>query len=170
MAEHALVAIFDTEEKILRAARSVRSRGFSVVDAYTPYAVHELDMAMGLRRSWLPAICFLCGLAGVITGLWFQFWTNDLNWPINVGGRPWNSLPAFVPVTFEMMVLFGSLGLVLAWLLVSRLYPGKVEKPTLGRINDDQFALVVALPDTSDDSSSIREALEECQPLSIEQQ
>jgi len=170
MAQQVLVAKFDREENILRAARTIREHGYRIIDAYTPYAVHELDQAMGLRRSLLPAACFFCGLAGIVLGLWFQFWSNDVNWPVNVGGKPWNSLPAFVPVTFEMMVLFGSLGLVLTWLLVSRLYPGKVETPDPGRITDDQFALVVALPNNSADSSNIRQAFEESQAVSIEVQ
>jgi hypothetical protein len=169
MSERVVVASFDSEEALLRAARLVRDRGFRIVDAYTPYAVHGLDSAMGLRRCRLPAVCFLCGLAGVVLGVWFQFWTNDFNWPVNVGGRPWNSLPAFVPVTFEMMVLFASLGLVLAWLLVSRLYPGKVESPTLPQVNDDRFALIVAQPEATPDYSIIRKALEEGHALGIEE-
>ena len=169
MALHVLMANFDREEDLLQAARSVRAKGFRIIDAYTPYAVHGLDEAMGLKRSRLPAACFLFGLTGIVLGLWFQFWANDYNWPLNVGGRPWNSLPAFVPVTFEMMVLFASLGLVLAWLVASRLYPGKVESPALPQVTDDRFALIVEQPDPSTDFSGIRQALEECRAVSIEE-
>jgi hypothetical protein len=124
---------------------------------------------MGLKTSRLPVICFLCGLTGVVVGLWFQFWANDYSWPLNIGGRPWNSLPAFVPVTFEMMVLFSSLGVVFAWLLVSRLYPGKVESPLLPGVSDNRFALIVDQSNAPVGASNIRQTLEACHALSIEE-
>ena len=163
------VATFDREENILRAARDVRSRGFRIVDAYTPYAVHDLDQAMGLKRSRLPAICFLCGLTGVVAGLWFQFWSNDLSWPINVGGKPWNSLPSYVPITFEVMVLLSGLGVVLAFLLRCRLFPGKHAAMPVADVTDDRFVLVLSSAEPSLESEPSRRLLEELHAVHVEE-
>jgi Protein of unknown function (DUF3341) len=78
--------------------------------------------------------------------LWFQFWASAQDWPINVGGRPWNSLPAFVPAAFESMVLFAGFGLVAAWLLRCGLYPGKKARTPLTGATDDRFVLAVRNP------------------------
>src|SRR6516162_8100586 len=134
---------FEREEDLLQAVRVVRERGWRIRDVYTPYAVHGLDEIIGLKRSWLPRACFAWGLSGVVLALWFQFWTSTRDWPLNVGGRPWNSLPGFVPVTFEAMVLFAGLGVVLTWLIACRLYPGKKATLLALRVSDDRFALAV---------------------------
>jgi molybdopterin-containing oxidoreductase family membrane subunit len=157
-----LIGDFATEEEVLRATRAAREQGYRIVDVYTPYAVHGLDRAMGLRPSRLPWACFAAGLFGVTFALAFQFWTMAYDWPINVGGKPWNSLPAYVPVAFEVMVLLAGLGVVGAFLLRCRLFPGKyaafpiagnaetgdgrlaekVPVPCVG-VTDDRFVLVL---------------------------
>ena len=124
-----IVGSFTAEEDVLGAARAARQHGFRIADAYTPYAVHGLDRAMGLRPSRLPWACFAFGLIGAASALSSQFWAMTTSWPMNVGGKPWNSLPAYVPVTFEVMVLLAGLGVVLAFFLRSRLFPGKRAKP-----------------------------------------
>src|SRR6516164_2498259 len=125
MSRRVVIGTFADEHALLAFTRAARSRGLTLVDAYTPYPVHGLDDAMGLRPSRLPWLCFLAAITGAALKLLFEFWTSIVDWPLNVGGRPRNSLPAFVPVTFEMMVLCGGLGMVLTWLVVCGLYPGK---------------------------------------------
>jgi hypothetical protein len=137
------VTVFEREEDLIRAAAAARQEGLQIVDAYGPYAPHGLDRAMGLRPSRLPWVCFLLGLFGASSMLLFQFWTSAVNWRINVGGKPWNSLPAFIPVTFEMMVLFAGVGTVIAFLWVSRLSPARRADVPDPRVTDDRFALVV---------------------------
>lgn len=138
-----LVGFFEHEADLIEATRTARESNYGIVDVYTPYALHGLDRAMGLPPSRLSLICFLFGLFGAAFALAFQFWTSALDWPINVGGKPWNSLPAFVPVTFELMVLFGGLGTVLAFLVVNRLRPGKRPVAPVEGVTDDRFALAV---------------------------
>jgi hypothetical protein len=164
-----VVGSFEREEDFLQAARAVRECGWRIRDAYTPYAVHGLGEIMGLKKSWLPRACFACGLSGVVLALGFQFWTSTRDWPLNVGGRPWNSLPAFVPVTFEAMVLFGGLGLVLTWLIVCRLYPGKKAVPFIPQVSDNRFALVVEESDRPFDAAEVRQVLQDCHAVSIEE-
>jgi hypothetical protein len=153
MSQKTYSAGFVGEPDLLQAIAAVRERGWPIVEAYTPYPVHGLDRALGLRRSRLSVACFFSGLTGVALALLFQFWTTAWDWPLNVGGQPWNSLPAFVPVTFEAMVLFAGLGLVLAWLIRSQLYPGKEASLALPEQTDNQFVLVVREPRGSEETS-----------------
>jgi len=135
--------VFVSEHDLLEAVGGVRAAGYRVVDAYTPFAVHGLDRAMGLRPSRLTWVCFLCGLVGFAFLTWFQYWSSALDWPVNVGGKPWNSWPAFVPVAFEATILFGGLGVVFALLVRCRLYPGRKAAVPAPRVTDDRFVLAV---------------------------
>ncbi len=151
-----MLGIFEDEEDILAATRAARQAGHKIVDVFAPYAVHGLDKAMGLQRSRLPVVCFLLGLFGAAFKVWFEFWTTATDWPINVGGKPWDSLPAFVPVTFEVMVLFAGVSTVLAFLFVSRLLPGrKAVLPDPG-VTDNRFVLVLEQSDAAFDPSKVR--------------
>ncbi len=141
-----LVGDFATEEDVLAAARAAREHGFRIADAYTPYPVHGLDRAMGLRPSRLPWTWFLYGLVGVAFALSSQYWAMARSWPINVGGKPWNSLPAYVPVTFEVMVLLAGLGVVLVFFLRCGLLPGKEAAPLFPATSDNRFVLVLRHP------------------------
>ena len=143
MSRRVSIGIFDSEEAILQVTDAARRRGLQIVDVFAPYAVHGLDKAMGLERSKLPWVCFALGLFGASCKVCFEYWTTASDWPINVGGKPWNSLPAFVPITFEVMVLFAGISTVLAFFGMSRLWPGR--KPALldPRVTNDHFALVL---------------------------
>lgn len=143
MSERQLVGVFESEAAILSAVRAVRTGGAILDDVYTPYPVHGMEEAMGLKRSRLPWACFAFGLLGGSAMLFFQYWVSALNWPLDVGGRPWNSLPAFLPITFETVVLFAGLGTVATFFLISRLYPGKKARQPDARITNDQFAIVL---------------------------
>lgn len=137
------VATFGDDHSLLEAARAVRARGWRMVDAYTPYPVHGLDEALGLRPSRLPLACFLLGVLGAVFMMWLQHWTSAVDWRLNVGGRPWNSSLSFACVAFEVMVLTAGMGTVLLFLIVSRLYPGATRSAAIEGVTDDRFALVI---------------------------
>jgi mono/diheme cytochrome c family protein len=143
MSRRIAVISFATEEDVRGAAQAAPEHGYRVVDAYTPYPVHGLDEAMGLRRSRLSWICFVGGLLGAAGALWFQHWTMAVDWPVNVGGKPWNSLPARMPVVFETMVALAGLGVVLAFLFRCRLFPGKPGVAPVRGATDNCFVLVL---------------------------
>jgi hypothetical protein len=164
------IATFGREADILGATSAVRARGLFVCDVYTPYAVHGLDQAMGLRRSRLPWVAFAFGLCGAGCMFWFQHWTSSIDWAINVGGKPFNSLPAFVPIIFEMMVLFAGLGVVAAFLVRSRLYPGKRTRPIAPGVTNDRFALVFEDRDAYLPESEVHALLEQFGALTIDAQ
>lgn len=143
MSRRLVIASFATDTDILSASQAVRAAGLDIVDAYTPYPVHGLDRTLALKPSRLSWVCLAAGAAGAVLKLWFELWTAVVDWPLNVGGKPHNSLPAFVPITFEVMVLFAGLSTVAAFILVSRLRPGKEPGLAIAGVTDDRFALVV---------------------------
>jgi hypothetical protein len=136
------IGYFDSEEKVLKATRAVREAGHDIHDVYTPYAVHGLDAAQGLKPSKLTWVTFLAGLTGLTAALSLQIYTSAISWKLNVGGKPFLSLPAFVPVTFELTVLFGGLATVAAFLILTKHYPGN-QRLTLPRVTDDRFAIAL---------------------------
>ena len=159
MANRVLLATFSHEDDLLAATRALRGKGLHIVDAFTPYAVHGLDGAMGLKPSRLTWVCFICGMTGALGMLWFEHMAASVWWPIDVGGKPWNSLPSDVPVAFEAAVLLAGFGSVFALFGVSRLFPGKKSRPTYARTTDDQFVLVIDQTDASFDVDSVQELL-----------
>lgn len=164
-----LLGTFEREKDILEATKAVRADGMTIADVYTPYAVHGLDQAMGLRPSRLPWICFALGLVGAGVKVWFEFWTTAVSWPINVGGKPWNSLPAFIPVTFEVMVLFAGVGTVIAFLIGRRLLPGRAAKLPIAGVTDDRFALIIEETDGGFDLARAEELLARHNAIHIEE-
>lgn len=143
MTRRLFVAWFRDEDGVRAAAATVREAGLRIHDVYTPYAVHGLDEAMGLRPSRLTWVCLGCGLAGLVIALGFQWWSSAVDWPLNVAGKPANSLPAFIPVAFELTVLLAGLGSVAALLWRTRLYP-RWSPPFLpAGVTDDRFALAL---------------------------
>jgi hypothetical protein len=169
MTRRVFVGTFMKEEDLLGAARAAREHGLRIADAFTPYPVHGLDRAMGLRPSRLPWACFAYGLIGAAFALSSQPWAMAQSWPINVGGKPWNSLPAYVPVTFEVMVLLAGLGVVLTFLLRCRLFPGKEATPLFRGTTDDAFVLVLEHPDGRDDEGAARQVFRDFQAVRVMQ-
>jgi hypothetical protein len=160
------LAAFADEKDLLGAVTALRERNWPIVEAHTPYPVHGLDRALGLRRSRLAVACFVCGLVGAVFALGGQFWVAAWDWPLNVGGQPWNSLPAFVPATFEIMVLFAGLGLFATWLLRCGLYPGKEPCfPPQGE-TDNRFVLVLEETGAGDDAE-LRHVLQNHRAVSV---
>jgi len=169
MGARVLLATFSHEDDLLAATRAVRGKGLRIVDAFTPYAVHGLDSAMGLRPSRLTWVCFVCGMTGALGMLWFEHWTASVWWPIDVGGKPWNSLPSDVPVAFEAAVLLAGFGSVFALFAVSRLFPGKQPRPAVARTTDDQFVLVIEEADASFDVATVQQMLIDFNAVGVEE-
>lgn len=160
--------VFDTEAGIMRATRSVRAEEYAIVDVYTPYAVHGLERAMGLAPTRLTWVCFLGGLFGVLSALYFQFWTSAVDWPLNIGGKPFDSLPAFVPIAFEITILFAGMGVVIALFLRCGLVPGRRTKMPKAAITDDRFVLLMRLEGAAHTVDEAREFLLELGAESVQ--
>jgi len=143
MSTPVLIGYFESEAQVLDATRAVRDSGHVLQDVYTPYAVHGLDDAMGLRPSRLTWVCFGAGALGCTLALSLQLYTSVVSWPLNVGGKPFNSFPAFIPVSFELTVLFAALITVGTFFARAKLFPGN-RKLALPRVTDDRFAIAVS--------------------------
>ncbi|MBI2815790.1 MAG: DUF3341 domain-containing protein [Acidobacteria bacterium] len=169
MSRRVVLGIFENESSLLKATRESRQSGVKIVDAYTPYAVHGLDEAMGLRPSRLPWVCFGAAIVGLALKLWFEYWATMTDWPINIGGKPWDSLPAFVPVTFEVMVLAAGLTTVFAFLVISRLRPAKRPVLVASGITDNRFVLVLEENDAHWDFRRIQTLLQKHEPVAVEE-
>lgn len=146
MANRFLIATFGNPAALLAVLRPLRRESFAIYDVFAPYPIHGLDQAMGLRRTRLPLVTLMAGLAGLSFAVVFQTYTNILDWPLNVGGKPDNSALAFVPVCFELTVLLAGLMTVAALFIRARLFPGKCEVLPVPGVTDDRFALVLRRP------------------------
>ncbi len=144
MNEPITLAYFDHEQDVLQATAELRRQGVGVLDVYSPHAIHGMDEALGLRPSRLTWVCFICGAVGVLGALWFQHWANAVDWAINVGGKPWNSMPAEAPVAFEMLVLLAAFGSVAACFAVCRLFPGKRSASVIPGATDDRYVIAMS--------------------------
>jgi hypothetical protein len=112
---------FETPEQLIHAVGKVREAGYRRLDAYAPFPVEGLSEALGLKRNLVPMICLVGGLTGGLGGFFFQYWVNVMAYPLNIGGRPLNSWPAFIPVTFELTILGAAISAVFGMLALNRL-------------------------------------------------
>lgn len=107
---HGIMAEFNSPEDILAAARQAGDAGFTKMDAYTPFPMEELTEALKIRHTKLPLFVLCCGIAGCLTGFALQYFSAVIDYPLNIGGRPLNSWPQWIPITFELTILFAALG------------------------------------------------------------
>jgi hypothetical protein len=151
-----LAAIFLTEQQILKAATKTREMGFKKFEALSPYPVHGMEEACGIKRSWIPYVTFGAGLVGLSSGLWFTWWTSAVNWAINVGGKPFWSLPAFIPICFELTVLFAALCSVGALIYAAGL--PKIDPPIIDKdLTSHKFAIFIPSTDVGYDEQKIQD-------------
>jgi hypothetical protein len=159
-----IVTGFADEAHLRRVIAVIQAQPWTVADVYAPYALYGVEELLSLhRRSRLPVVCFLGGAAGLALAFWLQFWTSTQSWPLNVGGRPWNSLPAFVPVAFESMVLLAAFSVVGALLIRCGLYPGRRAYLPAEGVTDDRFAVILRAPvNAAEVQSLLQEFQVEC--------
>ncbi len=169
MSRRIFMTVHEHEEDILGVVGAARKKGLTIVDVFSPYAIHGLERVGGFRPSRLPIVAFLLGLTGGTFMTWFAFWTNTVNWPVNIGGKPWNSLPAFIPVIFEITVLSAGVGTVLVLFARSRLWPGKEADLPFEGVTNDKFALLLEETDATFDPGEIRKLCERFNAVHIEE-
>ena len=147
---HGLMAEFDSVESLVRATEQAYAHGYRAMDAYSPFPVEELSEALGFRTRAVPLIALAGGLTGVVAGFGMQAGVHAILLPINVGGRPLVSWPAFIPVTFEMGVLFAALFTLVGLLALNRLpepYHPVFNVPGFARATRDRFFLCIEARD-----------------------
>lgn len=163
-----IVGLYDHEEKLLKAIKHIRSKGIEIHDALSPFPVHGIDPVLGLKDTRLHTAGFFFGLTGTTTALSVITFISKFNYPIIIGGKPFWSLPAYIPVTFELTVLFASVGMVTTYLIRNKLWPGRVPRIFDKRTTDNLFALTFAIDDKSSaDIDKIKSVLGETGALEI---
>ena len=149
-----MAGIWLDEHQVVAAAHKTREMGFKKFDAVTPYPVHGMEEAIGIKRSMIPWVTFIAGLIGLIAGLSLTYYTSAVNWPINVGGKPFFSLPAFIPIMFELTILFAALSSVGAMFVLCGL--PKVDPPIIDPdLTCHKFAIFIPKDDSGYDEEKI---------------
>ncbi|OIR05434.1 hypothetical protein GALL_124860 [mine drainage metagenome] len=138
-----VVGCFDDEATLFPAVKKVRTAGYKIHDIYTPFAVHGLDHEMGLRETSLHTAGFIYGITGTTTALSFISWVLTYDWPLNIGGKPHFSLPSWIPIIFELTVLFAAVGMVLTFCYLCQLSPFIKKHHFHIRATDDLFVMVI---------------------------
>jgi hypothetical protein len=164
-AQRFLVGIFEEEEQILDVTKAATDAGLPVFDTFTPYAVHGLDQAQKLPRSNLPFVTLGGATTGFLIALSLQVYSQAIEtpflsgWPIIIGGKPFLSMPAFIPVLFELTVLIAGLSTAVGLFAMCKLWPSKKPSIVLPRITDDRFAIALDPTGPGFDESRIRALL-----------
>ena len=139
-----MIAEFDTPTDIVVAARRTHEAGYKKIDAYSPFPIEELAEAIGFHHNGVALITLIGGLLGMCGGFMLQYWVSTISYPVNVAGRPLNSWPSFIPVTFEMTILFAGLSAVFGMLVLNGLpqpYHPVFNVPRFERATQDKFFL-----------------------------
>lgn len=145
------VGCFDDENTLFQAVARVRESGYKIHDVYTPFPVHGLDKAMGLRDTSLHTAGFIYGLTGTTTAVTFMSWVFTKDWPVNIGGKPHFALPAWIPITFELTVLMAAVGMVLTFCYICQLAPFIRKHHFHARATDDLFVMVIECGEKTDE-------------------
>jgi Protein of unknown function (DUF3341) len=168
-----VVAVFETPDAVKTAASRLRQSGYRMFEAYTPYPVEELDEIIHPGpKTTLPLLMFAAAVVGAAWGYWIQYWDEALNYPLNVGGRPFNSWPAFAVGTFEIMLLItiavGFFGM-LAFSRLPKLYHPIFESNSFARASRDRFVICVEATDLRFDASALRSIFQQLGAERIEE-
>src|ERR1700733_10191309 len=138
-----VVGNFDDEAVLFPAVKKVRRAGYKIHEVFTPFPIHGLDKAMGLRDTSLDRAGFVYGITGTATALGFIPWALTIDWQLNFGGKPFFALPAWIPITFELTVLFASIGMVLTFCYLCQMAPFLKKDHFNPRSTDDLFVMVI---------------------------
>ncbi len=150
-----VVGCFDDEAVLFPAVKNVRKAGYKIHDVYTPFPIHGLDKVMGLRDTSIHTAGFIYGVAGCATALGFITWALTTDWPLNFGGKPFFSLPAWIPITFELTVLFSAVGMVLTFCYLCQLAPFVKKDHFNVRSTDDTFVMAIECTDKTNEAEAI---------------
>ena len=167
---YGLMAEFDSPQRLIQACEAARKEGYTKLDAYTPYPIEAVWEALGHHKSKLPLLVLLGGLAGAIGGFLFQYWASVIAYPMNVGGRPFNSWVAFIVPSFEMMILVAAFAAVLGMLFLNGLpqpYHPAFNVARFAEASRDRYFLLIGKIDPRFDPEGTRRFLEGLEPVEV---
>lgn len=167
---YGLLAEFDTPTQMVDAARAIREAGYIKTDAFSPFPIHEIDAALGIRRSILPFLVLGGGVTGLLTGLGLTFFVHVIDYPIIVGGRPFFSLPAFIPPMFELTILFAAFCAVFGMLFLNGLpqpYHPVFNVPRFALATREKFFLLIEAKDSKFDYEETKSFMQSLNPQEV---
>ena len=160
---YGMMAEFDTPTDLVAAAERAHHAGYQKIDAYSPFPIEGLAEAIGFQKNRVPLVTLIGGIVGGLTGYLMQYWISASSYPVNVGGKPYHSWPAFIPVTFELTILFAGISAVLGMLALNGLpmpYHPVFNVPAFARASRDRFFLCIEAADPRFDREGTRRFLE----------
>jgi hypothetical protein len=167
---YGLMAEFEDPQALVRATRRAYAEGYRQMDAYSPFPIEELSEALGVHATAVPLLVLIGGIVGGLTGYGLQYWVSVIAYPINVAGRPFNSVPSFVPVTFELTILVAALTAVFGMLALNRLpmvYHPVFNVPRFALATRDRFFLCIESTDPKFDPLETRVFLQGFAPREV---
>ena len=167
---YGVMAQFDNPSHLVAAARETYAAGYRQINGYSPFPIEALDEAIGFKRTTLPLIVFAGGLLGGLGGFFMQYWMGVIDYPIIVGGKPFNSWPAFIPITFECTVLAAAFAAVLGMLALNKLpqpYHPVFNAPSFALATRDSFFLVIEAKDPKFDHDEAVRFLKTLEPREV---
>ncbi|MEW5794792.1 MAG: DUF3341 domain-containing protein [Candidatus Zixiibacteriota bacterium] len=160
---YSVLAEFATSGELLKAAEKVRDAGYRKFDCHSPFPIHGMDAAMGLPRSKVGYIAGISGLCGGLFGMWMQWWTSSVDYPVVISGKPYFSFQAFIIVTFGLTILGAALGAVVGMLFLNRLpqwFHGNFYSENFKRFSDDAFIISIESDDPNFEPERVRKFFE----------
>lgn len=167
---YGIMAEFDNPTDLLHATEATYAAGYRKIDAYSPYPIEELSDAVGFHKTRIPLIVLCGAILGALTGYALQYWISAIDYPLNVGGRPYNSWPAFIIVTFEMTILFGGISAVLGMLVLNGLpqpYHPVFNNPRFASASRDRFFLCIEASDPQFELDSVQRLMQSFNALDV---
>jgi Protein of unknown function (DUF3341) len=167
---YGIMVEFDTATELVDGARALRDAGYTKTDAFSPFPLHEIDEALGIKRSILPYLIFCGGITGLLSALGLVYYVHVIDYPIIVGGRPAFSLPAFIPPMFELTILFGAFVAVFGMLFLNGLpspYHPVFNVPRFALATREKFFLLVESADPNYDYDKTRSFMEGLQAQGV---
>ncbi len=167
---YGVMAQFDNPSQLVAAARETYAAGYRQINGYSPFPIEELDEAIGFKRTTLPLIVLAGGILGGLGGFFMQYWMEVIDYPIIVGGKPFNSWPAFIPITFECTVLAAAFSAVLGMLALNKLpqpYHPVFNAPPFALATRDSFFLVIEAKDKKFEHDEAVRFLKELEPREV---
>ena len=146
-----LLGVYDNPDTTLDVTKSLKEKGYDVYDVYTPFAVHNLDRVLGVKRSRLSSAAFVFAMTGLTSAVSLQSFTSYFDWPMLIGGKPFLHIPTYIPITFELAILCTAFGMVGCFFAVNKMVWGKNADIIDIRVTDDLFVVAIdIIPNKTD--------------------